>query len=88
MKNYGTYELKTIEPLTGIMKYYYFYTWRTVRTCKLQKPIPDKMRILIEDREEELIEINLLNPITYFYRKYIKVYFTGGERVNWEKEGR
>ena len=84
--SFGTYELITIEPINGFNHYYYFHTWQTVRSCKIQKPMPDKMRLLILDREETPISVKLIMPWTYFYRKYIKKYFAFGEKIKWEKE--
>lgn len=83
------YELITIEPTCGYYHYYYFTTWRTVRNPKrLAEPIPEKIRILIEDRDERLIDTKLINPFQYFHKKFIKkrVLFHCGQRINWEKE--
>lgn len=85
-KSFGTYELITIEPINEFNHYYYFYTWQTVRSCKIQKPMPDKMRLLILDREETPISVRLIWPWTYIYRKYFKQNFAYGRRIKWEKE--
>lgn len=83
------YELRTIDPINGNTLYYYFSTWQTIRNAKkLAKPIPDKIRILVEDREESLVTVELIDPLKYFYRKFLKnpYSFWFGYRVNWEKE--
>lgn len=83
------YELITIEPICGFYHYYYFTTWQTVRNSKkLAKPIPDKMRILIDDRYETLIDTRLIDPLKWIYRKYFKkrASFHLGQRIDWEKE--
>lgn len=84
--NFGTYELITTEPINGFNHYYYFHTWQTVRSCEIQRPMPDKMRLLILNREETPISVKLITPWTYIYRKYIKKHFIFGRRIKWEKE--
>lgn len=84
------FEFVTLEPICGFHEYYYFMTFgkRCPRSTKLDNHYPDKLRILVEDREETPFTLNCIDVFTYIYRKYIKKRgrFLWGERVNWEKE--
>ena len=84
------YEMIIIEPICGWNEYCYFFTDKhfPVRSKKNCKPIPDKLRILIEDRECWISEIKVINVFQYFYRKYFKkkASFLFGYRYNWERE--
>ena len=89
MKNFGMYELITMEPVSGYYHYYYFCTWgQAVRSTKMQRPIPEKIRLLVDDRYETPIRITILSPLQYLYRKYLKKgwTFSWGYRIHWEKE--
>ena len=87
----GFYELKCFDAF-GFVVYYYFYSSRAPRSPKavLNKGYaPEKMRLLIEDREDEPFAIRFVhNPFEYFYLKYFKRIgtFLWGYRLNWEKE--
>ena len=84
------FELVTLEPICGFHEYYYFMAFgkHCPRSTKLDNHYPDKLRMLIEDREETPFTLNCIDVFTYIYRKYIKRRgrFLWGERVNWEKE--
>ena len=84
------FELVTLEPICGFHEYYYFMAFgkRCPRSIKLDNHYPNKLRMLIEDREETPFTLNCIDFFTYIYRKYIKQRgrFLWGERVNWEKE--
>lgn len=88
--NFGTYELQTIEPISGFTNYYYFTSWQTIRNCKeLTNAYPDTIRLLVVDREETPVSIRFINnPVEYIYKKYIKhpLSFPFGSRINWKKE--
>ena len=85
----GCYELACID-LDGFFKYYYFISFKTIKTPKSalnRGYAPDKIKILVRDREEKPASIKLYNPLTYVYNKYLKKGgFIFGRRVNWEKE--
>lgn len=87
----GFYELKCMDKM-GFYTYYYFYSYRVPRTSKTALNngyAPDAMRIVIDDREENPIEIRFIHNIfEYIYKKYFKKTgtFHLGYRVNWEKE--
>ena len=84
------FQLVTLEPICGFHEYYFFAAFgkRCPRSTKLDNKYPDKLRILIEDREETPFTLECIDFFTYIYRKYIKKRgsFLWGERVNWEKE--
>jgi hypothetical protein len=82
------FQLVTLEPICGFHKYYYFMATggRCPRFIKLDSNYPDKLRLLVEDREETPLTLECIDFFTYLYRKYIKKCFLWGERVNWEKE--
>lgn len=84
------FELVTLEPICGFHEYYYFMAFGKCcpRSTKLDNHYPNKLRMLIEDREETPFTLNCIDFFTYIYRKYIKQRgrFLWGERVNWEKE--
>ena len=84
------FQLVTLEPFCGFHKYYYFMATGThcPRSTKLDNNYPDKLRLLIENREETPFTLECISFFTYIYRKYIKrhEYFPFGERVSWEKK--
>lgn len=84
------FELVTLEPIAGFHEYYYFtgIGAHCPHSLKLDNNYPDKLRLLIEDREETPFRLNCIDLSTYLYRKYIKKggRFLFGERVDWEKE--
>ena len=84
------FQLVTLEPICGFHEYYFFMAFgsRCPRSTKLDNKYPDKLRLLIEDREETPFTLECIDFFTYIYRKYIKRRgrFLWGERVNWEKE--
>ena len=84
------FQLITLEPIGGFYEYYFFTAFgkRCPRSTKLDNNYPDKLRLLIEDREETPFTLECIDFFTYVYRKYIKRRgrFLWGERVNWEKE--
>ena len=67
---------------------YFVSTNTPIHNNNNQSPIPDKVRILIEDREETIIEIRRLNLVKYLYLKYKPNNFVKYDtiRVCWEKE--
>ena len=88
----GFYELKCIDTF-GFPVYYYFYSPRTIRNLTnalTSGYAPDKLRILVDDREDWPCGIRFVhNPFEYIYLKYFKKAgtFKGcGYRLNWEKE--
>ncbi len=88
----GFYELQCVDSF-GFPVYYYFYSPRTIRNPKgaLKRGYaPDKLRILVDDREDTPCGVRFVhNPFEYFYLKYFKKAGTfkfSGFRVNWEKE--
>lgn len=87
----GLYELKCHDAF-GFVVYYYFYSPRAPRNPKAALKsgyAPDKMRLLIEEREDEPFAIRFVhNPFEYFYLKYFKkaATFLFGYRLNWEKK--
>lgn len=89
---FGLYELKCVDSF-GFTVYYYFYSPRAIRNLKSALKngyAPDKMRLVVEDRDDCPCEIRIINnPLEYFYLKYFKKAGTfrfSGYRVNWEKE--
>lgn len=88
----GFYELQCVDSF-GFPVYYYFYSSRAIRNPKsaLKRGCaPDKLRILVDDREDTPCGIRFVhNPFEYIYLKYFKKAGTfrfGGYRLNWEKE--
>ena len=88
----GFYELECIDAF-GFPVYYYFYSPRTIRNPKGALKYgyaPDKVRLLVDDREDFPCGIRFVhNPFEYIYLKYFKRAgtFKGcGYRLDWEKE--
>lgn len=83
------FELIALEPVCGNHHYYYFAApaARCPRSVKSSNQYPDKLRTLIEDREEVPFVLNCIDFFTYIYRKYVNsAYRPFGCRINWEKE--
>ena len=84
------FEFVTLEPIAGFHKYYYFAAagTRCPRSIKLDNNYPDKIRLLVDDREETPFRLNCLSFPVYIFRKYIKKpgSFSFGYRIDWEKE--
>ena len=87
----GFYELKCMDWM-GFYTYYYFYSPRAIRNPKMalnRGYASDAMRLVVDDREENPIEIRPMHNIfEYIYKKYFKKAgtFRLGYRVDWEKE--
>lgn len=84
------FQLVTLESICESYRYYYFMAVGACcpRSLKLDNNYPDKLRLLIGDREETPFTLERIGFFTYIYRKYIKRHgrFPWGERVEWEKE--
>jgi len=82
------YEVKCIEPICGWNVYFLVMTNQPIRSKKNVKPLPDKLRILIEDRDYWISEIKIINVFQYIWRKYLrpKSNFYLGYRCDWELE--
>ena len=48
--------------------------------------VPEKVKLLMDDRYLYPVKIRVLNAMDYFYCKYAKKYFHSGSRLDWEKE--
>lgn len=81
------YELQTIDSFDHYLCYYYFNSKVHIRSLSMNNSYPDKLKLLIKENNEEPTILKIMNPITYYYKKYIKPYnsFLFGYRVNWEK---
>lgn len=91
MFNNYFYEIITLEPICGYEHAYYIYTYFPISAKSTDniKPIPDKVRLIIEDREEHIIKINHLSFWKWFYLKYIHHNWIRPMyryRIDWEKE--
>lgn len=83
------FEFVTLEPICGNHHYYYFTSTgaRCPQSAELNNQYPDKLRLLVEDREEIPFTLHCIDFFTYIYRKYVNsVYRPLGCRVDWEKE--
>ena len=85
------FQLITLEPIRGGSYRYYFFVGfgkHCPRSEKLDNKYPNKLKLLIEDRNEIPFSLHCISFFTYIYRKYIKRRgcFWDGERINWEKE--
>lgn len=77
------YKISTTTQKTNIEeKTYFVYSYFPISTLENHNPIPNKVRILIDDNYERIFQIEELNPLEYLYYKYIKHDPT---KVNWEK---
>lgn len=84
------YELKCMDRMS-FYTYYYFYSPHAIRNPKTALNngyAPDAMRLVVDDREENPIEIRPIPIFEYFYNKYFKKAgtFRLGYRIDWEKE--
>ena len=62
---------------------YFITTNSPIRKAENINPIPEKVRLLIDDRHETIVYVTHLMPRAYFYEKFIKY---NPSRVKWEKE--
>ena len=88
-KNSYFYEIITLERDLGYQQAYYVYTIFPIQNLTNTSPIPDKVRLIIEDREERIIRINRLSFWKWIYLKYIHhnwIHPMYCFRVDWEKE--
>ena len=76
------YKITTLDSF-GFPLNYFITTNSPVRRAVNVNPIPEKVRLLIDDRYETIRDVKYLAPLTYFYEKFIK---RNPSRVNWEKE--
>lgn len=83
------YEIITIEPICGFEHAYYVQTYSSINSLENKNPIPQKVRLLIEDREEHIIKVNHLLWWKWFYLKHIHhnwIHPMYCFRIDWEKE--
>lgn len=85
------FELVTIEPVCGLCHYYYFYPIEAChpKSLKFGGSCPDKLRMLIEDRNETPLYLTRISFFQYIKNKYLRKAtsrFYYGKRINWEKE--
>lgn len=76
------YKITTLDSF-GFPLNYFITTNSPVRRAANVDPIPEKVRLLIDDRYETIRDVTYLAPLAYFYEKFIKY---NPSRVNWEKE--
>lgn len=76
------YKITTLDAF-GFPLNYFITTNSPIRKAANISPIPEKVRLLIDDRYETIRDVKYLAPLTYFYEKFIK---RNPSRVNWEKE--
>lgn len=76
------YKITTLDAF-GFPLNYFITTNSPIRKAENINPIPEKVRLLIDDRYETIRNVAYLAPLTYFYEKFIKY---NPSRVNWEKE--
>ena len=76
------YKITTLDSF-GFSLNYFITTNSPVRRAANVDPIPEKVRLLIDDRYETIRDVKYLAPLTYFYKKFIQ---RNPSRVNWEKE--
>ena len=84
MFSYYFFELRTLDQLS-FGRHYYFVSCKAIRNLNTTN-FPQKIRLLIEDREETPVSIRPLNPFSYIWKKYFQKWNYKGVRVNWEKE--
>ena len=51
---------------------YFITTNSPIRKAENINPIPEKVRLLIDDRHETIVYVTHLMPRAYFYEKFIK----------------
>lgn len=85
---FNLYEIKCTDYTGMWFEYYYCHATGRLNEYKrvLTNAVPDKVRLVIDDRYSDVTTISRLNPISFLYRKYIKRRFHWGRRINWEKE--
>lgn len=83
MFGYYFFELKTLDQFS-FGQYYYFVNCKAIHNLNTTN-FPQKIRLLIEDREESPVSIRPINLFSYIWRKYLKRNYKGF-RVDWEKE--
>ena len=76
------YKITTLDAF-GFYLNYFVTTNSPIRKAANLNPIPEKVRLLIDDRYETVRDVKYLAPLTYFYKKFIQ---RNPSRVNWEKE--
>lgn len=76
------YKITTLDSF-GFPLNYFITTNSPVRRAANVDPIPEKVRLLIDDRYETIRDVKYLAPLTYLYKKFIQ---RNPSRVNWEKE--
>ena len=76
------YKITTLDAF-GFHLNYFVTTNSPIRKAANLNPIPEKVRLLIDDRYETVRDVKYLAPLTYFYKKFIQ---RNPSRVNWEKE--
>ena len=59
---------------------------RSVKEIATNNKIPEKVKLLIDDRYLYPVQVRVMNVFEYLYYKYIKKEFHLGARVDWEKE--
>lgn len=90
MFNLNLYEIKALDWTGQWYEYYYCLCRSTLDSVQMAKTnaIPDKCRLVMDDRDAMPVEVNRISLIKYIYRKYFKKghKFHFGYKVNWEKE--
>lgn len=83
------FEIKCNAWTSGRFEYYYCIAdARRLRSARAAKTnaIPDKCRLVMDDRYAEPCAVTPLGLPQYIWRKYFKRRFHWGKRINWEKE--
>lgn len=82
------YEIKCRCDYDDWYKYFYVTSAFILNSLKdtTTNKVPDKIRLLIEDRYLHPVEIKRINVIEYLYDKYLKKDFHLGNKIDWEKE--
>lgn len=76
------YKVTTLNAF-GFTLNYFITTNSPIRKAASINPIPEKVRLIIDDRYETIRNVKILTPLNYFYEKFIQ---RNPSRVNWEKE--
>ena len=82
------YEIKCSCEYDDYYRYLYVTSNFVIRNLKevTANKIPEKTKLLIEDRYLHPVQVRVMNVFEYLYCKYIKRYFHCGWRLNWKKE--
>lgn len=82
------FEIKCLDYTGEWFEYYYCHCSCFLRGVKMAKTnaIPDKCRLVMDDRYAEPCAVRYLPPLKYLWYKYFKRRFHFGRRINWEKE--